>query len=317
VFSSHFDSLAPIEEILEDRMLKAKSRPMEPDCVEEIPGATIQHGQMNDRVYLMKLKIEEKTPVERVLTDVERIAQNHDYGKIFAKSPASTLEHFVEQGFELEAQVPGYYQGEQGREDAYFLGKYLNAERSVITNSAHLEQVIAVSTSKPCISSHDLELPQGLSLRELNTDDTQAMAEIYRQIFPTYPFPIDDPSYLTEVMQDFVRSFGVENEHGQLVALAACEMDKANGSVEMTDFATLPAYRGSSLALNLLDTMESAMEASGLQTAYTIARAESFGMNATFAKGGYEFQGTLKNNTNISGAIESMNVWSKDLNEGR
>jgi hypothetical protein len=36
-------------------------------------------------------------------------------------------------------------------------------------------------------------------------------------------------------------------------------------------------------------------------------------MNITFAKNGYEYAGTLKNNTNISGNIESMNVWYKHL----
>jgi hypothetical protein len=48
-------------------------------------------------------------------------------------------------------------------------------------------------------------------------------------------------------------------------------------------------------------------------TAYTIARAESAGMNETFAKNGYKYCGTLVNNTNISGQIESMNVWVKKL----
>jgi hypothetical protein len=44
---------------------------------------------------------------------------------------------------------------------------------------------------------------------------------------------------------------------------------------------------------------------------FTIARARSTGMNVTFAKNGYSFAGTLINNTNISGRIESMNVWYK------
>ena len=45
------------------------------------------------------------------------------------------------------------------------------------------------------------------------------------------------------------------------------------------------------------------------QTWYTIARALSAGMNITFAKAGYRYAGTLVNNTDISGTIESMNVW--------
>jgi hypothetical protein len=48
-----------------------------------------------------------------------------------------------------------------------------------------------------------------------------------------------------------------------------------------------------------------------MKTLYTIARSHSAGMNITFAKKGYLFGGTLINNTDISGKIESMNVWYK------
>ncbi|HQA81666.1 MAG TPA: hypothetical protein PLV96_12800 [Methanoregulaceae archaeon] len=47
--------------------------------------------------------------------------------------------------------------------------------------------------------------------------------------------------------------------------------------------------------------------------AYTIARAKSYSINITFARGGYEYGGLLPNNTNISGTIEDMNVWYKRL----
>ncbi|MDD4047577.1 MAG: putative beta-lysine N-acetyltransferase, partial [Clostridia bacterium] len=39
----------------------------------------------------------------------------------------------------------------------------------------------------------------------------------------------------------------------------------------------------------------------------------SYGMNISFAKHRYQYCGTLINNTNISGSIESMNVWYKAL----
>ena len=59
--------------------------------------------------------------------------------------------------------------------------------------------------------------------------------------------------------------------------------------------------------------MDHAARERGHRVAYTIARALSFGMNITFARRGYLFAGTLVNNTNISGRIESMNVWYKRL----
>jgi hypothetical protein len=59
--------------------------------------------------------------------------------------------------------------------------------------------------------------------------------------------------------------------------------------------------------------MEKHMIDNNIITSYTIARAKSPGMNITFARNGYEYSGTLINNTQISGKIESMNVWLKTL----
>ena len=98
-----------------------------------------------------------------------------------------------------------------------------------------------------------------------------------------------------------------------MVAASSSEMDVDGRNTEMTDFATLPEARGQGLAQHLLQIMERAMRKTGIQTAYTIARALSPGMNITFAKAGYRFGGTLINNTQISGQIESMNVWYKAL----
>jgi len=59
--------------------------------------------------------------------------------------------------------------------------------------------------------------------------------------------------------------------------------------------------------------MEKYMTRSGFCLLYTIARAASFGMNTTFARANYQYGGTLINNTQISGSIESMNIWYKEL----
>ena len=55
------------------------------------------------------------------------------------------------------------------------------------------------------------------------------------------------------------------------------------------------------------------VEKKNINTAYTIARSNSFGMNCTFAKCGYDFGGILVRNTQIGGKIEDMNVWFKSI----
>ena len=123
---------------------------------------------------------------------------------------------------------------------------------------------------------------------------------------------IFDGNYILKTMNKNINYFGIfENE--KLVALASSEMDLVNLNTEMTDFATLHEYRGNNFSFHLLKEMEKDAKAKGIKTAYTIARAKSTGINMTFTKMDYEFGGTLINNTNICGNIETMNVWYKTL----
>tara|TARA_R110000868_G_scaffold117600_15_gene312567 strand:+ start:69049 stop:69912 length:864 start_codon:yes stop_codon:yes gene_type:complete len=276
------------------------------DVVEKLAGATIQHGDLNDRIYLMEMSSE--SSAKQVIQAIEELAQTNSYGKIFIKTPKSKQEAFLYSGYEVEASVPGFY---RGQEDALFMVKYLDADRRELENPGLVQEIIEVSQDKDTIKAQGL--PVKHTLRELGVDDTKAMAEIYGQVFPTYPFPISDPVYLIKVMNDFVRSFGVFDEQNNLVSLAACEIDRKGLNVEMTDFATMPEFRGQGFAHELLHFMEEAMSQDGIKTAYTIARSRSFGMNITFSKAGYEFAGMLRNNTNISGSIQSMNVWYKHI----
>ncbi|MBH47210.1 MAG: putative beta-lysine N-acetyltransferase [Halobacteriovorax sp.] len=276
------------------------------DVVEKLAGATIQHGDLNDRIYLMEMSSE--ASAKQVIHAIEELAQTNNYGKIFIKTPKSKQDAFLHSGYEIEASVPGFY---RGLEDALFMVKYLDADRRELENPELVQEIIDVSQDKDTVEAQGL--PVKHTLRELGVDDTKAMAQIYGQVFPTYPFPISDPVYLIKVMNDFVRSFGVFDEHNNLVSLAACEIDRKGLNVEMTDFATMPDFRGQGFAHELLHFMEEAMSKDGIKTAYTIARSRSFGMNITFSKAGYEFAGMLKNNTNISGSIQSMNVWYKHI----
>ena len=81
----------------------------------------------------------------------------------------------------------------------------------------------------------------------------------------------------------------------------------------MTDFAVLEKYRGNHISLYLLKMMEEEMKKIGIKKAYTMARALSYGMNISFSKMGYLYSGTVINNANISGDLESLNIWHKDL----
>ncbi|MBN1449266.1 MAG: putative beta-lysine N-acetyltransferase [Bacteroidetes bacterium] len=279
------------------------------DTTEKIRNSVIQHGPSSNRIYLMKLK-EEDYPA--VVPDLIEMAQRNRYGKIFAKVPAWALEGFLEKGFVKEAEVPGFYNGDT---DALFLGMFMTEKRRHVSDAVRksIADIIGLAESKAGKSAEDTgDTP--FTLRRLTTEDAAALTQLYGRVFESYPFPIFERAYIEHTMQeDLIAYYGAFDSSKRLVAASSAEMDKKSMNAEMTDFATHPDHRGHGTALDLLALMEADMKQRGFPVLYTIARAVSAGMNVTFAKAGYHFTGTLVNNTNISGHIESMNVWYKKL----
>jgi putative beta-lysine N-acetyltransferase len=275
------------------------------NIIEKFEDSVIQHGSYNDRIYLIKLSPEapSTTPCNLI-----GLARKNNYSKIFAKVPECHSELFFAAGFEEEARIPAFYNGKM---EAVFLGFYLNAERAEEPDLEKMNEILNISLKNQAEKSK-CQLNGDTSLRICNEADAINIADIYKNTFQSYPFPIDDPAYIINTMKSHINYFGIES-NGRLVAVSSAEMDKESSNAEMTDFATLPQWRGKGFAQCLLLQMENAMKDKGIKTAYTIARAMSAGMNITFSKAGYKFGGRLKNNTNISGNIESMNIWYKHL----
>ena len=276
------------------------------DSCETIGRSIIQHGPYSNRVYLMKL---DKRDLPGIVGQIDELARREGYTKLFAKVPAGTAEYFITHGYRREASIPRFYQGE---EDALFLGKYIDPSRARADNKEVLEEVLSLARKKAESGQDDCMLPPGWNLLSCGPEQAEEMSRIYKVVFPSYPFPIHNPEYLRETMRSHIEYFGIAKD-GKLIAISSSEMDLKGFNVEMTDFATLPEYRGQGLARCLLQKMEVVMSEREMRTAYTIARAVSPGMNITFARMGYKYSGTLVNNTQISGTIESMNIWYKWL----
>ncbi|MCF1426853.1 MAG: putative beta-lysine N-acetyltransferase [Shewanella sp.] len=277
------------------------------DICSSLKGASVQFGPNSDRVYLMSMQQGSPSVLAKAM---RQLAKEQMLGKLIAKVRQSDAEPFLQQGFVEEACLPGYFgsHGLGGGEDALLLAAYPDSQRQYESGSADYDRVLELATMNitPFVPNRNWQIIP------LDQGHVHEMAHLYREVFPTYPFPIYDGEYLRQMMAKNVRYYGIKFQ-SRLVALASAEQDAENLAVEMTDFATLPEFRGQHLAGSLLATMESEMQQSGYQLAYTIARAASVSMNRTFARQGYEYQGRLINNTQISGNLESMNIWSKVL----
>jgi putative beta-lysine N-acetyltransferase len=278
------------------------------DQIEKIGNSLIQHGKHNDRIYLMKYASED---IEDIFIKFDILIQKNKYSKIFAKVSFEHEHLFKLNGFVREAVIPNYYKTDA----CSFMGKYLSFERKSILDDDRviIKDVLKCAKSKsnqfggPKLNEED-------ELRTLSESDAKELSLLYKKVFESYPFPIFNSDYILKTMREHVLYFGIYNKD-KLIAASSAEFDLDTKSVEMTDFATLPDYRGRKLALGLLASMELEMHKRNIQICYTIARSLSYGMNISFSKAGYHYGGTLANNTNISGRIESMNVWYKLLSE--
>jgi len=278
---------------------------LQSDKIESIGSSIVQHGKYNSRIYLMKLASGDSP---QIIDKLDRLAQENGYTKIFAKVPASEKDIFSKRGYVEEAVIPLF---SHGLEDVCFLAKYFSEKRALETNQEEITTILEACKERQK-NAKKIELPEELGFRVCADRDAVEMASLYQEVFESYPFPIFDPEYLKKTMQSHVIYFGIWH-NGELAALSSSEMDIESQNAEMTDFATLPQYRGKSLASYLLKHMEAEMKERKIKTAYTIARAYSWGMNLTFAGLNYKYGGTLINNTNICGRLESMNVWYKTL----
>jgi putative beta-lysine N-acetyltransferase len=251
-----------------------------------------------------------------ILDDLEALAARNGYGKLVAKARESDFGAFMSRGYKVEARIPKFFEED---ESGLLVGRYLDSERAKeehpekvaeVLMTAQLERTLSGLKGEPEPAGYDGD--PTLEIQEARTEDAEAIAECYNTVFVSYPFPIHDPGHIREALAEGTRFFTVR-DGGALVAASAMEPGGAPGTVEMTDFATLPSHRGRGLATKLLGIMDRHATESGVRVAYTIARALSFGMNITFARRAYHYAGTLINNTQIAGSIESMNVWYKAL----
>lgn len=275
------------------------------DAVEHIDGSIIQHGAGNNRIYLMHFG---PADPPGLIGTLDALATKNGYGKILAKIPATAWPVFRSCGYLKEAVVPGFF---NGRTDGFFIAKYFSTERqNDPSRGKRLQDIRRTGTGS---AGHIDQCGRAdLAVVACQSSDAGEMSTLYRQVFQSYPFPIHRPDYLQHMMDEGVRYFCIRVT-GRIAAIAATEIDAGAENAEMTDFAARPEWQGQGLAGMLLDHMDRKATERGLKTAYTIARAESPGMNRVFKRQGYRYAGWLPNNTQIGGHIESMIVWYRRL----
>jgi len=267
------------------------------DDIITVGSSKVHHGKHNNRAYIMSFADSEGNATLEV---VEMLARQKGYSKIVAKIPEQKLALFENRKFVKEGSI------ENNRyERYYFVSKYLSEKRREIKNLDEINDVI--NTALSCDQKNE---SGDYTIRALTEKDIDQQIKIYKEVFKSYPFPIYDRDFIIETMNDNVAYYGVF-EGDKMIATSSADIDPKTECAEMTDFATLPEHRGKGFAITLLKKMEEDLKERGITSFFTIARSVSYGMNKTFSRCGYAYSGTLYNNTNINGEIESMNIWYK------
>lgn len=287
-------------------MKEYKDEMNKPDKIIRVGQASVlQHGRLNDRIYLMKLAQEDAATV---FNTIENLTARYGYSKIFCKVPTQVAPFFLSQKYILEAHIPGFY---SGKEDAFFMSRFPKSNRQFNDYPDKLlEKLYQLMQDQVAVKSYILS--SEYTVRKLGVNDIRNITSLYADTFKSYPFPIHDPNYIAEMMGRHVEYFGAFKKD-ELAALASAEIDFQAKNAEMTDFATHKAHVGHNLSCSLLEMMEYEMQLQGITTLYTIARTASIPMNKTFIRLKFKYAGTLINNTNIAGRIESMNVFYKHI----
>lgn len=232
-------------------------------------------------------------------------AKEHKLGKILFNARKEAVTVLESTGYQLEGHYPKFFNGV----DAYGMSCFVDPNRKKSPYWEREEDILRkISTREK--KQQLPELPEGLHMRVAGEKDAHALVELYRQVFSTYPSPLLDAGYVKEVMDSNVL-FAAIFDGVTPVSAASAEMDMKNKNAELTDCATLPAYRGKGLLTYLLKYLEEEMLKRKFECLYSLARAGSAGMNASLYGLGYKYTGRFINNCHIGGRFEDMNLWVK------
>ena len=231
-------------------------------------------------------------------------ANRHGRGRVVVLCDGCLCGGLEAAGLTLEATMPGFYRGDK---DCAVMGAAVDDARSVLANPRDVARVDHL-VAQPW---HPKDRPE-VETRRATPDDAPEIAKLIAATFEHYPTPSGVPEYLAGQIEGGV-PFRAVWEAREVVACASADLVRAARTAELTDCATRPDQRGRGLMQAiLLDLMDDLREMD-YPTAFTLARANTPGVNLAFLRLGFKFRGRQVQSCRIGGGMEDMNVWSRRL----
>ncbi|KIL35506.1 beta-lysine acetyltransferase [Cohnella kolymensis] len=238
---------------------------------------------------------------------ISEIAKENALTKIFIKSRENDWQTLLSKGYMLEGIYKGYFNGS----DAFCMALYFDLERRTSDYWMEEDRILNDVLLLP-LKRERTPVPENFTLRLASEQDAGQLASLYKAVFQTYPTPMTNPSYIEKVMREGT-IFYLFEVSGVTVSAASVEMNTVYGNAEITDCATLPAFRKHGLLRLLIHALEDNLLERNITCGYSLARALSFGMNAALFQLGYRYYGRLTKNCEIYDKFEDMNLWVKPI----
>ncbi|MDM5360364.1 putative beta-lysine N-acetyltransferase [Peribacillus sp. ACCC06369] len=263
----------------------------------------LYHDHANQRLRMDDYRGNIQKAMARALV----IAKEQGFTKVILKARNEDLSAALGQGYMLEGILSRYFNGN----DAYCMAFYLTDERRTSDFWVKEDKVIQDVSEIPRLMDMQ-KIPENYILRFATDEDAQELANLYGEIFETYPTPMNDERYIKKVMEEGT-IFSVIEYEGSIVSAASAEVNEMYHNAELTDCATIPHHRKHGFMKVLISALEQELIRKNIYCSYSLARSLSMGMNAVFHQLGYEYGGRLTKNCNIWDKYEDMNIWGKDL----
>lgn len=282
--------------------MKAESYKLNNNSYIKIDLAKIYVDYTNSRVKIVNFENISVQNLKRII----HFAAKHNLGKVICNCDINSFKNFVDAKFQLEGKIDGYFKGQDAFCMSYFISSNRKLKKNLDKENVYLKQCLDIngtfaynSGSKYCI-------------RDAEESDVKQIAELFSNIFFTYPSPIYNEGYIKQTMKEKAL-YKVAVENGKVISVASADMDKNNLNAEITDCVTHPHYRGKGILSNIIYSLETDLKNKGFITLYSFSRAINPGINFALSKQGYKFRGRLINNCNICGGFENMNIWVKSI----
>lgn len=222
--------------------------------------------------------------------------------RVLVFASAGDSETWTALGFLPEATIDGYWaDGGSAVLWARTWGKRVS--------DSGVAELVGMPTNS---DAHDTypPLPVAWLCRVAEPDDAPALSALLGDMFAGYPIPDDPGSIRYALASGSVHGRLIFAPNGALAAYASAEFQPGAGSVEITDCATAPAWRGRGLMTHLVARLqEDLADVFARERAHALARADQPAMPRVFARLGWRCCGRLVNHFRVGDRWVSAQVW--------